>query len=59
MNTVISRFNYTHITNFEVIIMYKLTFKKRVWIVKQFDNGISASKIALAQKIHRTTSGNT
>ena len=34
--------------------MYKLTFKKRVWIVKQHLRGISASKIALAQKIHRS-----
>ena len=33
--------------------MYKLTFKKRVWIVKQYNNGISASELALAQKIHR------
>jgi len=34
--------------------MYKLNFKKRVWIVKQHLNGVSASKIALAQKIHRS-----
>lgn len=34
--------------------MYKLTFKKRVWIVKQHIGGVSASKIALAQKIHRS-----
>lgn len=33
--------------------MYKLTFKKRVWIVKQYQKGVSAAKIALAQKIHR------
>ena len=33
--------------------MYKLTFKKRVWIIKQYKNGISATKIALAQKINR------
>src|SRR3989338_10717107 len=34
--------------------MYKLTFKKRVWVVKQHLGGISAFKIALAQKIHRS-----
>lgn len=34
--------------------MYKLTFKKRVWIVKQYQDGISASKLALAQNIHRS-----
>jgi len=33
--------------------MYKLTFKKRIWIIKQYQNGISATKIALAQKINR------
>jgi putative transposase len=33
--------------------MYKLNFKKRVWIVKQCEKGISASKIALAQKVNR------
>lgn len=33
--------------------MYKLTYTKRVWIVKQFNKGISPSKIALAQKVHR------
>jgi len=33
--------------------MYKLTFKKRVWIVKQYKKGISAFDLALAQKIHR------
>ncbi len=31
--------------------MYKLTYKKRVWIVKQYLNGISTSKIALSQKV--------
>jgi len=31
--------------------MYKLNFKKRVWIVKQKINGISISKLALAQGI--------
>jgi len=34
--------------------MYKLNFKKRVWIVKQYLSGISASKLALAQKTHRS-----
>jgi len=34
--------------------MYKLTFLKRVWIVKQYEKGISPSKIALAQRIHRS-----
>lgn len=34
--------------------MYKLTFKKRVWIVKQHIGGFPASQIALAQKIHRS-----
>jgi len=33
--------------------MYKLTFKKRVWIVKQYLNGISASKLAISQNVHR------
>jgi putative transposase len=31
--------------------MYKLTFEKRAWIVKQYLKGVSPSKIALAQKI--------
>jgi putative transposase len=35
--------------------MYQLSFKKRVWIVKQFLSGVSASKIALAQKVNRRT----
>ena len=34
--------------------MYKLNFKKRVWIVKQYQKGISASNLALAQKTHRS-----
>lgn len=34
--------------------MYKLTHVKRVWIVKQYKKGISASKIALSQRIHRS-----
>jgi len=33
--------------------MCKLTFKKRVWIVKQYNTGVSASKLALAQRINR------
>jgi len=33
--------------------MYKLNFKKRVWIVKQYLNGESASRLAMAQKINR------
>jgi len=34
--------------------MYKLSLKKRLWIVKQYNKGISASKIALCQNIHRS-----
>lgn len=34
--------------------MNKLTFKKRVWLVKQYNLGVSASKLALAQGIHRS-----
>ncbi len=33
--------------------MYKLSFKKRVWIVKQHNKGLPISRIALAQKISR------
>tara|TARA_Y100000310_G_scaffold57714_1_gene52939 strand:- start:137 stop:1003 length:867 start_codon:yes stop_codon:yes gene_type:complete len=33
--------------------MYKLTYKKRVWIVKQKLKGVSATKISIAQKINR------
>lgn len=33
--------------------MYKLTFKKRVWLVKEYLKGVSASRLAMAQKIHR------
>ena len=32
--------------------MYKLTFEKRVWIVKQYNKGVSPSKIALVQQIN-------
>jgi putative transposase len=35
--------------------MYKLNFKKRVWIVRQYLKGVSTSKICLAQKVSRTT----
>lgn len=35
--------------------MYELNFKKRVWIVKQRLNGISTSKVALAQNISTRT----
>ena len=35
--------------------MYKLTYEKRVWIVKQYLKGISTSKIALSQRISRMT----
>lgn len=35
--------------------MYKLTFKKRVWIIKQNQKGVSATKIAISQKINRRT----
>jgi len=35
--------------------MYKLTFKKRIWIVKQYKKGFSASSISLAQKISKRT----
>jgi len=38
--------------------MYKLNFKKRVWIVKQYSKGIQTSKICLAQKISRMTVSN-
>lgn len=33
--------------------MYKLSFSKRVWIVKRFNLGVSVSKIALSQNINR------
>lgn len=33
--------------------MYKLNFKKRVWIVKQYTKGTSIKDIALSQKISR------
>ena len=33
--------------------MYKLNFRKRIWIVKQKLNGVSNSKIALSQKVSK------
>lgn len=33
--------------------MYKLNYKKRVWVVKRYLKGDSAKSIALSQKIHR------
>lgn len=33
--------------------MYKLTYAKRVWVVKQYLKGVSASRLALSQKVHR------
>ena len=35
--------------------MYKLNFKKRIWIVKQKLNGISTSKLALSQSVSART----
>ena len=35
--------------------MYKLNYKKRVWIVKQKLKGVSTNKICLSQKISRMT----
>lgn len=34
--------------------MSKLSFAKRVWVVKQYQKGNSPAKIALAQRIHRS-----
>ena len=36
-----------------VIDMYKLTFRRRVWIVKQKLMGVSTSKVCLAQNVSR------
>ena len=36
-----------------MVNVYKLNFKKRIWIVKQYLKGVSATKIALAQGVHR------
>jgi len=38
--------------------MYKLTFEKRVWIVKQHIRGLSTNKIALSQGVTRMTVSN-
>jgi len=38
--------------------MYKLTFEKRVWIVKQYLKGVSTSRLALAQQVSRMTVSN-
>jgi len=35
--------------------MYKLSFEKRIWIVKQVPNGMPINKVALAQKVSRIT----
>lgn len=35
--------------------MYKLTLKKRAWIVKQYKAGMSVSQLALSQSINRRT----
>lgn len=35
--------------------MYKLNFKKRVWVVKQKFKGVSTTKIAFSQGISRMT----
>ena len=35
--------------------MYKLTFKKRVWIVKRYLNGEMTSEIAFAQRVSTRT----
>ena len=38
--------------------MYKLTFEKRVWIVKQYLRGFPTNSIALSQKVTRMTVSN-
>ena len=38
--------------------MYKLTFDKRIWIVKQYLKGVSTCKLALAQRVSRMTVSN-
>ena len=42
-------------TTLEVVIMYKLTFEKRVWVVKQTLKGVSQDTVALSQKISDRT----
>ncbi len=34
--------------------MYKLNSKKRAWIIKQYLKGASPSKLAVAQRVHRS-----
>ena len=41
-----------------MVIMYKLNFKKRVWVVKQYLNKVPTSKIVLAQNISRMSVSN-
>ena len=41
-----------------MVIMYKLNFKKRIWIVKQYLNKVPTQKIALAQNISRMSVSN-
>ncbi|MFW5887785.1 MAG: DDE-type integrase/transposase/recombinase [Bacteriovoracia bacterium] len=38
--------------------MYKLNFKKRVWVVKQYLRGVSTTKLALSQHVSRMTISN-
>ena len=38
--------------------MYKLTFEKRIWIVKQYLRGVSTNSIALSQKVSRMSVSN-
>jgi transposase len=35
--------------------MYKLTFEKRLWIIKEYKKGVSITKLAESQKINRRT----
>jgi putative transposase len=39
----------------EVVFMYRLTFEKRAWIVKQYLKGVPTSKIVLSQSVTRMT----
>ena len=43
------------IIHFGWLIMYKLSFSKRVWIVRQYLRGVSTSRIILAQNVSRMT----
>ena len=40
------------------MFMYKLTFEKRVWVVKQYLRGFPTNNIALSQKVTRMTVSN-